>query len=350
MPPYSGDGFPEDLKHAFGRPNARGRIKAVPEDFVVSEQLGFEPEGKGQHLLLRVRKRSANTEWVARRLARVVGIPVREVGFAGLKDRHSVSEQWFSLTMPLDAGIPDFAPCAEEFEVIAVTRHTRKLKRGGLKANRFEIRVTQLQGDEEELRERLRAISRAGVPNYFGPQRFGVDANNLRLAHLLLVEGERIKDRSRRAFAYSAARSFLFNLVLSRRVKEESWERFIPGDVANLDGTRSTFTVAEPDSTLRARLERMDIHPTGPLWGAGLSQAEDQALSLEQSECGGHPLARGLEGTKLRSARRSLRLPVREFQWSVEPGVLKLSFCLAAGGYATSVLREILQAEANTHS
>lgn len=345
-----GKGFQEGLRYALGRPVVRGRIKLVPEDFFVSEQLSFEPEGSGQHLLLRVRKRAANTEWVARRLADLAGISTRDVGFAGLKDRHSVSEQWFSLDLPQGAPVPDFGPCADEFQVIAVARHSRKLKRGGLKTNHFKIRVKELQGDGDEVQHRLQSVRAAGVPNYFGPQRFGVDESNLRLAHAMLVEGQRIKHRARRAFAYSAARGFLFNLVLSRRIEEESWDHLLPGDVANLDGTRSTFTVGEPDAELEARVGQMDIHPTGPLWGAGESQAEGQVLGLERAECGAHPLALGLEKSKLSPARRSLRLPVRELEWSLEPGVLTLSFRLTAGGYATSVLREILRAETITRS
>ena len=331
-----------DLAHAFGPPAARGRIKTAPEDFRVSEQLGFEPEGSGAHLWLRVRKRGANTEWVARRLARAAGVAVKEVGFAGLKDRQSIAEQWFSMPLARDSDVPDFGECGEGIAVIQSIRHSRKLKRGGLKSNGFEIAVRDLQGDRDLLEEKLSTLQAAGVPNYFGPQRFGIDAGNLQLAYATLVRGERMRDRSRRAFAYSAARSLLFNLVVSHRVTQGSWNQLVPGEVANLDGVRSTFAVAEIDPTLTARLRQLDIHPTGPLWGIGESPVQGEVYELEQQICGKHPLARGLEQSKLRAARRSLRLPVRALDWTFSGTTMTLSFRLAAGGYATSVIRELL--------
>ena len=205
--------------------------------------------------------------------------------------------------------------------------------------------MTDLDGDEDDLQNRLKAVRSVGVPNYFGPQRFGIRENNLRLARAMLVEGARVKDRSKRAFAYSAARAFLFNVVLSRRVQEGTWNCLLPGDVANLEGSRSTFLVDEPDDAIKERLGQMDIHPTGPLWGAGASRARGEVLALERAECSTHPLALGLERNKLESTRRSLRLPVHELEWCLEPSVLTVSFRLTVGGYATSVLREIIRVD-----
>jgi tRNA pseudouridine13 synthase len=332
--------------HAFGVPPARGQLRGVPEDFVVQEQLGFEADGAGAHVLLRVRKREANTEWVARALARQVGCPVRDVGYAGLKDRHAVALQWFSVPAGAVGAHAWRGFEGEGFQVLEAHGHARKLPRGALSGNHFSIRVRGIEGDREALTERLRLIERRGVPNYFGPQRFGHGGGNL--ARLAQAETAR-RGTHMHALMLSSARSLIFNAVLAARVREQRWEQLEPGDVANLDARGSVFPVAAVDAELAARASRLELHPTGPLWGRGSSAAQGRVLELEQQVAAGFPLACEVSvAAGMRQERRSLRLSVSALRFEVTGADLLLEFFLTRGCFATTVLREIVSS--NTES
>ncbi|MBV8911028.1 MAG: tRNA pseudouridine(13) synthase TruD [Gammaproteobacteria bacterium] len=331
---------------AYGTAPAPGQLRAIPEDFVVEEELGFEPAGKGQHLLLKVRKTNANTQWVARELARLASCNARDVGYAGLKDRRAVAVQWFSVPQPrktidwtaLGAG----SPPSGEFAVLEAYDHDRKLPRGALAGNRFAIRIRAPVGHGAALAAliatRLEALARGGVPNYFGPQRFGRDAANLARAGVG-VDGLRQPERG---FVISAARSALFNAVLAERVRGGSWNRLLVGDLANLDGRGSVFDVEAVDRSLEMRAESLELHPTGALWGKGSPQSRAAVLELEAGVTAQLPAqARLCESVGLRQERRSLRLVVRDLQCEREPAAVLLRFGLARGGFATSVLREL---------
>jgi tRNA pseudouridine13 synthase len=320
---------------ALGEPVAKGRLRATPEDFVVEEDLGFAPSGSGPHLLLKVRKRNANTEWVAKQIASAARCRPFEVGFAGLKDRRAVAVQWFSVPQPRGAA-PDLASLREaEFEVLEAHPHSRKLPRGALAGNRFEIRIRDLVA-EQGLEPRLEAIASGGVPNYFGPQRFGRDGANLDRIGTSLHPGER-------GFVLSAARSLVFNAVLAERVTESSWRTLEAGDVANLDARGSIFAVDAVDDVLRDRAARLEIHPTGPMWGQGEPASAGRIRDLEARIAAGFAQACALVSEAgMKQERRALRLAVRDLRWAREAGDLQLSFRLSRGSFATTVLREIL--------
>jgi tRNA pseudouridine13 synthase len=322
---------------AHGEPVATGTLRAQAEDFVVEEQLGFAPSGAGMHALLKVRKRNANTEWVARQLALAAGCRPFDVGFAGLKDRRAVAVQWF--TVP--KGIALAGLRTTEFEVLEAHPHARKLPRGALSGNRFEIRVRDLAGDEQPLTQRLQAIARNGVPNYFGPQRFGRDGSNLRR----IGTDRRLHSPGDWKFALSAARSLIFNAVLAERVRENTWSVLENGDVANLDGVGSIFAVDSVDETLQERVARLDVHPTGPMWGDGELPTRARIRALEERVGAAFPEASAML-TIMKSERRSLRLAVRDLTWKLEGTDLVLAFALTKGSFATTVLRELLTSEA----
>lgn len=333
-----------DLPVAFGPPPAGGWIRVAPEDFQVDEQLGFEPDGTGAHVLLVVEKRSANTGWVAAQLARLAGIHPRDVGYSGLKDRHAVTRQSYSLAWPVAAPVEACLDwCGEGFRVLAASRHGRKLRPGSHRGNRFLIRVREFTGDESAVGERLRLVAAAGVPNYFGPQRFGREGGNLARARDWAGGAAAPRERSQRSFLLSAARSALFNEVLAERVRRGDWNTLLPGEAVMLDGRRSYFRAAELDETLRARCEQMDVHPTGPLWGAGESPATGEALAVEEQVLAQESALRKLlAGQGLDQERRSLRLPVRALTWRVGDDGLTLEFELPRGAFATAVLHELL--------
>jgi tRNA pseudouridine13 synthase len=333
------------LPLAHGDPPVRGRLRVVPEDFRVEELLGFEPAGEGPHALLVVEKRGCNTGWVAAELARAARVAARDVGWSGQKDRHAVTRQAFTLPWPVHAPLE---PCVgfsgDGFRVLSAARHGRKLRPGSHRANRFELRVRELEGEPGALEERLRTIAVLGVPDYFGPQRFGRDGGNLVRARNWAASGRAPRDRHSRGFALSAARSALFNAVLAERVSQGNWNALLEGEAVMLDGRRSFFVAAVIDETLTARCARMDVHPSGPLWGQGSPPATGAALEVESQVTAREPALRALLETHgLEQERRSLRLPVRDLEWSVDAEGLSLAFELPRGAFATAVLHEIVQ-------
>ena len=331
---------------AWGGPPATGRIRLEPEDFAVDEVLGHEPDGQGEHLWLWVTKRERNTADVAADLARAAGVHIRQVGFAGLKDRNAVTRQYFSIHLP-GTDSPDWS----QWEIDGVTiesasRSSRKIKRGRLRGNRFELVVRELEGDLGALEERLAAVRDHGVPNGFGEQRFG--GNNIARA-LALFRGEmrRKPSKIKRGFYLSAARSLVFNHVLDERIRRGDWNRLIDGDLAMLDGSRSFFPADPNDPDQVRRCAEQDIHPSGPLPGQGDSPAEGEAAEIENRQFEAHrELVEGLAKFGMKQERRPLRMRVGDLEWYFpEERTLRLAFSLGTGSYATSVLRELVDYE-----
>lgn len=336
----------QDLAHAWGDSPASGRLRVAPEDFQVSEIPLLEPEGEGEHVWVLVRKRLQNTADVAVLLARCAGVPLRDVSYAGLKDRQALTEQWFSVHLP-GCAAPDWSAIGSPgVSVLQEARHGRKLRRGALRGNRFRILVRDLVADPVQLRERLETIAAEGVPNYFGEQRFGRNGSNLRTAGRLFSNPRMRLSRHQRGLVLSAARSHLFNAVLSRRVSEGSWNRALPGDAMQLQGSHSYFVATVVDAELQQRVAEHDVHPTGPLHGRGSAAVAAEALALETAVLAGYSDWRaGLEAAGLKQERRALRLTLDDLEWA-QPAAdaLCLEFSLPAGAYATSVLRELLSA------
>jgi tRNA pseudouridine13 synthase len=333
-------------------PVGTGTLRASPEDFKVDEILGFEAGGEGPHALLHVRKRGANTEWVARELARAAGCKPFEVGFAGLKDRNAVTTQYFTVPRGKRAADEFRGICGDGYEVVGAAPHQRKLPRGALAGNRFDIVVRALQADAHVLAARVAEIAAGGVPNYFGEQRFGRDAGNLTevlKAAELAARGAAPRSRGRgdAGFMLSAARSLVFNAILAERVTRGSWNDLQPGDVANLDGRGSVFAVETVDEALVERCRALEIHPTAPLPGDGAPLAAGLVLGLEQEIAARFPEALAVVANERMGAeRRALRIRVRALEHEHVGDALRLRFELAAGSFATTVLREIIASAA----
>ncbi|MFP4129386.1 MAG: tRNA pseudouridine(13) synthase TruD [Halorhodospira sp.] len=329
---------------AHGAPLGGARLRACPEDFRVDEVLPFAPSGTGEHCLVRVRKRGWTTEAVARLLAERTGVARGGIGLAGLKDRHAVATQWLSVHSPKP--LPALAPgeLADGVTVLRAVRNTRKLRRGALSGNRFTLRLRAVDAPGRAVDRRLQAIAWRGVPNYFGPQRFGRDGRNLAQARAWLLHGEPVRGRTVRGLLLSAVRSELFNRVLARRVAAGTWDRLLPGDRALLDGSGSHFAVEAVDGDLRRRAGQGDLHPTGPLPGTGGDGPTGEVAALEAAILAEEPdLVAALAARGVRADRRPLRLMPRRLAWRwLEPATLELSFTLASGAYATVVLAEVL--------
>ena len=300
------------------------------------------PCGSGEHLWLQVRKRGFNTEQVAKELARAAGLKRRDVSYAGLKDRHAITTQWFSLHLPGRAD-PALAGLPDGIEILTAIRHNRKLKTGALGGNCFTITLRDCQGEQSAVAARIERMRHQGVPNYFGEQRFGRDGANLGHARALFAGTESGGDRHRRGLYLSAARSFLFNEVLAARVRDGSWHKILPGEACMLAGSRSFFVADVVDETIERRLAEHDIHPSGPLWGRGELPSRAAARELEMQIVTPYSgFAQGLSAAGLEQERRALRLMPRELTAeALDTTTWQLRFCLPAGCYATAVVREL---------
>ncbi|WFE69751.1 tRNA pseudouridine(13) synthase TruD [Thiomicrospira sp. R3] len=329
------------LPYAYGEPTITAKLKSQNQDFIVEEQIAFELSGEGEHLWVWLEKDGENTDWVAQQLAKWAGIKLRDIGYAGLKDRHAVTRQWFSLYLP---GKADPDPQHFNFDsmrILKTTRHQRKLQTGGLSGNRFILALRDVTGDKIELESRLKQIQQQGVPNYFGEQRFGRNENNLVMAQRLF-DGEltRLKP-AQRSLYISAARSYLFNLIVAKRVEQACWNKAVGGDVFQLEGSDKWF-VDDGSVDLAQRVVDLDIHPTAPLVGAGDLPSQHQAKQLEQSVLD-HNQAwmSGLADIGLKQDRRALRVLPQEMAWQwLDADSVQISFTLRPGSYATMVIRE----------
>ena len=309
------------MPFAYGKPVCESQFRVEPEDFQVREQLGFDLSGDGEHLCLCVEKRNQNTRWVARQIAQALTVQEMDIGFCGMKDRRAVTSQWFSVHT---ANTPKQLSLGDGIEVLALTRHHKKLRRGVHGANDFVIRLRDVVGDRGDIEDRLQKIALQGVPNYFGEQRFGINGGNLIEAEKLLARisqppGKRRRGRNsqqRGGIYLSAARSYLFNQVLARRVADDTWH--------------TPFT---DEGT-----------PEGPLWGRGRSRAGAAVRALEEAVLAGwNDWCHSLEFSGLQQERRVLVLLPEDFRWQWLGNHLELAFSLPSGGYATSVLREVSQ-------
>lgn len=328
------------LSYLYGGPAGQAKLRCQPEDFIVDEQLNFSPSGSGEHVLLHIEKRGQNTQFVAKQLAMLTGLRVRDISYAGLKDRHAVTRQWFCFKWPIKQDLAWQDWQLEGCTILSVQRHYRKLRLGALKANQFQIRLRQLT-DSAELLQRAGQIKQ-GVPNYYGEQRFGIAGGNLQLAQQLFA-GSSITDRKLRGLALSAARSYVFNQQVTARIAAGQFNSVLDGDVLQLNGSGSVFRVPQADAALQQRLTLADVHPTAVLAGMGEPMVTGPAAELEQQVLAQHTqLVQGLIDYRLRAERRSIRLMPQNLSIQLQQQDAIVNFTLPAGCFATSVLRELV--------
>jgi tRNA pseudouridine13 synthase len=317
-------------------------FKSLEEDFTVSEVTNRELTETGPHLYLYIEKKGSNTHWLARQLANHAKIDLKDVGYAGLKDRHAVTRQWFSI--PIKNKEPDLTHLfnKDEFTLIKKGFYGVKLKRGALGGNQFRLVVRDVKGNQSDIEERLELIKNNGVPNYFGQQRFGNDNENLFQAAKLYQTGKRPRNRQKASMYFSASRSYLFNHMLSARVISETWDTPIEGEVFGFSGSLRGFAQEHTEEE-QARYNDKDIHPTCALWGKGESVAEGRLDAIEKSVVAANDLfAQGIVRQGMTQQRRVSRLLLPDLTWEwLSADVLVLSFELGSGLFATSVLREL---------
>jgi tRNA pseudouridine13 synthase len=300
---------------------ARAVLKRFNEDFRVTELPLQPPGGQGEHLWLEVEKNGANTAFVAQQLAAAAGVAPRDVGYAGLKDRHAVTRQWFSVHLP-GGETPELTRLEHpEFQVLGQARHVKKLRPGDLLGNRFRIVLRDVAGDRGAIEAKLQAVAAQGAPNYFGAQRFGFEGGNVELGRAMLAREIRVRHPKKQGLYLSAVRSLIFNEVLAQRIAQGLWGQVLTGDVLDTAGL-----------------------PTGPLWGRGRLATTGAALALESAVAERHAaLCHGLEHAGLAQERRALVVRPAGLAWAwPQAHELVLDFELPAGAYATEVLNEIL--------
>ena len=333
-----------DLTWLHGKPQGQGILKANPEDFVVVEDLGFAPDGEGEHLLVRILKTDCNTRFVADALAKFLKIHAREVSFAGQKDKHAVTEQWLCARLP-GKEMPDLSQFQlEGCQVLEYARHKRKLRLGALKGNQFTLILREIS-DREDVERRLQAIAAQGVPNYFGAQRFGIGGSNLLGALRWAESGAPVRDRNKRSFWLSAARSGLFNQQVSIRLKKPEFNQVVDGDALQLAGRGSWF-VATPEerAQLQERVDNRELMITAAVPGGGGGGRLSNALAAEQAAVAEETQLQALlVREKVEAARRAMLLYPQQMSWNWWDDVtVELRFWLPAGSFATSVVRELI--------
>jgi tRNA pseudouridine13 synthase len=328
-------------------PGVGGRIKLRPEDFEVEEIPAYEPCGNGEHLFLWIEKRDVGAEWFVREIGRRLGIAAGEVGTAGLKDRHAVTRQWVS--------VPAFAESqlckvdGEGVTVLRVSRHTNKLRPGHLRGNRFRMLIRDVDstagGRVEPILTRLREH---GLPNFYGPQRFGRDGETAALGMALLRrERSHVRSPFLRKFALSAAQSLLFNDYLARRLTDGLLRTVLVGDVLAKWPAGGMF-VAQDAAVEQARFDAREVVSAGPLFGrktfaaAGVA-AEREAIVFREAAL---PVdAFDGFGKLVQGTRRHNLVYVDDLIAAVEADGMRLTVTLPAGSYATVLLREVMKTD-----
>lgn len=340
--------FDLNWPYRFGQPEQTALLKAQPTDFQVFEDLGFMPSGQGEHLFVRIRKTGENTAWVAKLLSEYTGLPLSSVSWAGLKDRHAVTEQWFGLHLPgkQDPDLRGFQ--SENIQVLQTIRHDKKLRPGVLRGNLFRICLRDIQ-QSRDLDFRLQQISQLGVPNYFGPQRFGHDGNNL-VAATDMFNGRRVNDRQKRAIYLSAARSYIFNRVIAARIRDNCLQEPMLGDCLMFSHSTDCLVVDKSirNNQLAQRIEFGELVTTAPLCGRGVSQAQSDALVWESAQLAEHvDWQLALEKAGMEQERRRAVLRTNDLRWRWLDNALELHFSLSSGSYATSLIRELVNIREN---
>ncbi|MBI4612194.1 MAG: tRNA pseudouridine(13) synthase TruD [Planctomycetes bacterium] len=368
-----------------------GRIQTSPVDFRVEEIPLYEPSGKGEHLFVRIEKTGLSTEEAVAAIGKAIGVHPRTIGTAGRKDKHAVAVQTISVPARVEPLVSHLA--APGIRVLGAARHDRKIAPGHLAGNGFRIIVRGVRpGADEAVRATAAEILASGVPNYFGPQRFGIRANNHIVgAALLALDHERaareiagpesrfppsmsaerriashlrssssscssssssssssskkaLATLSRRSldFYVNAWQSYVFNRVLEERLPDLAFVR--AGDVAVK--TRGAAFVIEDVEEARGRIAAGEIELSGPVPGTRSMMARGETGDLEdriaRASLPGTEIMAAFRRERLRGERRALRLQVRDLAWDLSGSDVTLSFSLPAGAFATTVLAEFM--------
>lgn len=326
-------------------PGIGGDIKAEPEHFQVEEILPYAPCGEGEHVYVTLRRKLWNTADVAAALADCFDMKSRDVGWGGRKDRQAVTTQTFSLLLPLQMALPDVQARLEAlpFDILSLNRHGNKIRTGHVAGNRFRILLTGVSADAlPAARAIAEALQRSGVPNFYGPQRFGEQMHNLARAFQLAERGRPARGK-KEAFMVSVLQSALFNRWLCQRMARGALHSILPGDVVQKTDTGGMFVVSDL-ADAASRFENRAVVYTGPIYGPKMKNATDQAGDDEAQILSEAALdIQTFKRLRAPGSRRKALLFIDDLTIQHDELGLWFAFTLPQGAYATVVMREFMR-------
>jgi len=322
-----------------------GQIKKSPEDFVVREVPVYEPEGTGEHLFIQLTKEGITTRDVQKALSRIYQTPRGDVNYAGIKDKHAVTTQFFSVWLK-DGQDKDRAYQLEEELPVTIHKlvfHPRKIKSGHLLGNEFSIRIGHLEIPVDEATEKARQIARTiqtkGLPNFYGSQRFGMEGDNAQKGLEIILGHRKEKNKWLRRFLASSYQSYLFNYYLYRRIQEGLYQTILDGDVAKKQETGGIFIVEDREAE-QQRFDNQEISYTGPVYGKKMTPAQGESARLEEQILEEQQIdMQTLKDARLTGTRRQGIL-IPQIAVEQQTDSLCLNFSLPKGAFATIVIRE----------
>ncbi len=337
-------------------------FKTEPRDFVVEEIPAYLPSGSGDHVYIRFQKTGLTTDEVVQRLGGALRAPMRDAGYAGIKDKHAVTTQWASFLLPKVDPAPMLASFADhpQLRIEEVSRHVNKLKPGHLFGNKFTVRLRRTDASPASLEAALGAAladaAKHGVPNLFGDQRFGRAGKNAEFARrVVLGEAPAPRDKKRARFLFSSLQSELFNALLEKRFADGTWSTVLPGDVAKKEENGALFDVPlggapeeiEEIAHAKTRAAALELCATGPMFGASMREPKGAVADLERGvlEASGVPMDAWTKHRHLgEGTRRALRLVAKNVAWrALDDGDLEVEFVLGKGSYATTFLETFVE-------
>lgn len=336
------------LLYPYGPAQCKGLIKKFPLDFKVTEQLGFEASGEGEHLLLQVEKTALTTHQLIGEICRQLDITERQIGYSGLKDKQAVTRQWLSIQLPGYKHKPDFEE-SSNINILQSHWHDRKLRVGSHKSNRFEVTIRNITGDIDHLSTVSEQIKSSGFANYFGAQRFGMQQDNVDQALTVLNNRHKLKrlSRHKKSLYLSALRSELYNQLLQHRILKGIFKQPAEGDLWSLAGSQSVFD--EPlNELIQRRYRDLDIHSSLSLFGCGESRLRDDALQLENDVLTANKeLTDTLLGQKIKRSYRANRSQAKGLtvEYRPEKAEMTIQVELERGSFMTTFLNHFIETE-----
>jgi len=326
-----------DLRPLTDTPRTGGVLRTVPSDFQVDEVPLYLPSGEGEHLYLHVRKTGHTTAHVLRELGVQLGLRPQDIAAAGLKDRHAVTTQWLSLPGKAERRLSGFS--LPDVEILQVSRHANRLGMGHLKGNRFTVRVRGAEGTAALAAATLAELTRLGIPNYFGPQRFGLGGLNAEEGLRVLRGESKLRDPAVRRFLVSSVQSLVFNRFLALRLERGLFAALLTGDMAKKHDTGGVFEVQDAD-TESPRAARGEVSATGTLFGRKVKPLTQDAGALERQALDAWGLTPAAFSSR-KGDRRIVRIFAEDAAVTPEDDGYTVTFSLPRGSFATSLLREL---------
>ena len=321
-------------------PGIGGIIKTTPEDFVVEEVLPYAACGEGEHVYVTFRRTGWNTTDAARAMQKQLGLNPSDVGWGGRKDKTAVVVQTLSFRCGVNHPLADVEKALADlpFDILAIDRHRNKIKTGHVAANRFTVIVSRPEPDALPralaIADRLR---QTGVPNFYGPQRFGHGMQNIHRGFSLFSSG---KTKRRDTFMVSVVQSALFNIWLKQRMEAGDYRQLVAGDIAKKTDTGGMFAVDDP-AIDNQRFAAGEIVYTGPIFGFKMKAALDAAGEREAALIAQFGLApQDFRRFRSPGSRREAILSPLDLGVTEVGEGLRFTFTLPSGAYATTLLRE----------